>query len=77
MLTNPPGHLWRDKWTALSGPLSQAAHAGDQEITDDLLDRLIRVPRTALLIRRPTQSSFSSSLLLSSLELSDTKVYEP
>ena len=19
---NPPGHLWRDKWTALSGPLS-------------------------------------------------------
>jgi len=24
LLTNPPGHLWRDKWTALSGPLSQA-----------------------------------------------------
>jgi hypothetical protein len=22
--TNPPGHLWRDKWTALSGPLSIA-----------------------------------------------------
>jgi len=22
---NPPGHLWRDKWTALSGPLSQGA----------------------------------------------------
>ena len=22
-LTNPPGHLWRDKWTALSGPLSR------------------------------------------------------
>jgi len=22
-LTNPPGHLWREKWTALSGPLSQ------------------------------------------------------
>ena len=21
-LTNLPGHLWRDKWTALSGPLS-------------------------------------------------------
>ena len=21
-LTNPPGHLWRDKWNALSGPLS-------------------------------------------------------
>ena len=20
--TNPPGHLWRDEWTALSGPLS-------------------------------------------------------
>ena len=22
LLTNPPGHLWRDKWTAPSGPLS-------------------------------------------------------
>ena len=22
LLTNSPGHLWRDKWTALSGPLS-------------------------------------------------------
>ena len=24
-MTNPPGHLWRDKWTALSEPLSQEA----------------------------------------------------
>jgi hypothetical protein len=24
-LTNPPGHFWRDKWTALSGPLSGGA----------------------------------------------------
>ena len=23
-LTNPPGHLWRDKWTALNGPLPDA-----------------------------------------------------
>jgi len=23
LLTNPPGHLWRDKWTAPSGPLSR------------------------------------------------------
>ena len=23
-LTNPPGHLWRDTWTALSGPLSRS-----------------------------------------------------
>ena len=22
-MTNSPGHLWREKWTALSGPLSQ------------------------------------------------------
>ena len=22
-MTNPPGNLWRDKWTALSGPLSR------------------------------------------------------
>ena len=24
-MTNPPGHLLRDKWTALSGPLSVRA----------------------------------------------------
>ena len=27
-LTDPPGHVWRDKWTALSGPLSQGNHEG-------------------------------------------------
>ena len=26
-LFHPPGHLWRDKWTALSEPLSQEAEA--------------------------------------------------
>ena len=34
-MTNPPGHLWRDKWTALSGPLSQgdvAALDGDEPV---------------------------------------------
>ena len=25
-MTNPPGHLWRDKWIALSGPLSTPYH---------------------------------------------------
>ena len=25
--TKPPGHLWRDTWTALSGPLSLGRHA--------------------------------------------------
>jgi len=25
LLTNPPGHLWRDKWTTLSGPLLHPA----------------------------------------------------
>ena len=28
-LTNPPGHLWRDKWTALSGLLSMSRFAID------------------------------------------------
>ena len=23
--TNSPGHVWREKWTALSGPLSQVS----------------------------------------------------
>ena len=27
VLTDPPGHSWRDKWTALSGPLSQDVSA--------------------------------------------------
>ena len=27
-MTNPPGHLWRDKWTALSGPLSRVGVEG-------------------------------------------------
>jgi len=27
-MTNPPGHLWRDKWTALSGPLSYHVSPG-------------------------------------------------
>ena len=26
---NHPGHLWRDKWTALSGPLSQVDEGAD------------------------------------------------
>ena len=26
--SNSPGHLWRDKWTALSGPLSGGQPAG-------------------------------------------------
>ena len=28
-LTNLPGHSWRDKWTALSGPLSERDMYGD------------------------------------------------
>ena len=32
MLTNLPGHLWRDKWTALSGPLSEGAGPALQRI---------------------------------------------
>ena len=27
-MTDPPGHLWRDKWTALSGPHSQVEWDG-------------------------------------------------
>ena len=27
-LNNLPGHLWRDKWTALSGPHSVSVHSG-------------------------------------------------
>ena len=30
-LTNPPGHLWRDKWTALSRPLSSFVFEGLQD----------------------------------------------
>ena len=30
-MINPPGHLWRDKWTALSGPLSEEVAAEEEE----------------------------------------------
>ena len=35
-LTNPPGHLWRDKWTALSGPLSQRCVLSRHTMKTDL-----------------------------------------
>jgi len=37
VLTNPPGHLWREKWTALSGPLSQA-------LFRVLINQLVAIP---------------------------------
>ena len=39
-LTNPPGHLWRDKWTALSGPLACCDGLGEALVGQ----RLQRVP---------------------------------
>ena len=30
-MTNSPGHLWRDKWTALSGPLSTEAGKDEEK----------------------------------------------
>jgi len=35
-MTNPPGHLWRDKWTALNGPLSRRFNV-TEEVEDDLI----------------------------------------
>jgi len=66
-----PGHWWRDKWTALIGPLSKlytcsvAAYLGAGRFGES---RLIPAPKLIF---------FSSSLLLSSLELSDTTIFEP
>ena len=34
-LTDPPGHLWRGKWTALSGRLSQVPVASNEEVTHE------------------------------------------
>ena len=34
-MTNLPGHLWRDKWTALSGPLTQALRRDAQHLGGD------------------------------------------
>ena len=31
-LTNPPGHLWRDKWTTLSGPLPKPVPACEDAV---------------------------------------------
>ena len=47
-LTNPPGHLWRDKRTAVSGPLSCAAaefmatQRGDKEAAKALYSLISR-----------------------------------
>ena len=38
-LTTPPGHLWHDQWTILSGPLSDQGCAG-------MLPSTTQVPRT-------------------------------
>ena len=38
LLTNPPGHLWRDKWTALSGRLLAAGVAGPAREGDHVAD---------------------------------------
>ena len=35
-MTNPPGHLWRDKWTALSGPFSEGR---DEIVRRDVFQR--------------------------------------
>jgi len=37
-LTNPPGHLWRDKWTNLSGPLPGTFVGDDVERTRHIQD---------------------------------------
>ena len=34
LLTDLPSHLWRDKWTALSGPLSGVVHAANMAKRD-------------------------------------------
>jgi len=53
-LTNPSGHLWRDKWNALSGPLSEnmlprmKAHLDDNEVAGVLV---VRVPEDALCLQ--------------------------
>ena len=60
-LTDPPGHLWRDEWTTLSGLLSLLAGCS--------------VGGGAAAQGRSLLSSSSSSVF-SSLELSDTKVCE-
>jgi len=36
-LTHPPGHLWRDKWTALSGQLSAREAARVHRVSSSLL----------------------------------------
>ena len=46
-LTDPPGHLWRDKWTALSGPRSMAGQEGPGPAI------LMYSPRTCLLTEEP------------------------
>ena len=40
-MTNLPGHLWRDKWTALSGPLSGRGILVDAQLVSEVPAQLL------------------------------------
>ena len=42
VLTNPPGHLWRDKWTALSGPSREEKKKESRGAAFQFAGKLIR-----------------------------------
>ena len=46
-LTNPPGHLWRDKWTAVSGSLSHLKWAGYKHTGRGRAERVVGVLQVA------------------------------
>ena len=46
-MTNLPGHVWPDKWTALSGPLSQVYDVTDQESFNNVKQWMNEIDRYA------------------------------
>jgi len=63
MLTDTPGHLWRDKWTALSGPLSGFHHLAP-EVQKTTKGPMWGHPRPVLGAVDPFLEPFCGHLLL-------------
>jgi len=56
-MTNPPGHLWREKWTALSGPLSECLAAVVVSVNGALSARKPKPPPITLPIALSRETS--------------------
>ena len=62
-LTNPPGHLWRGKWTALRGPLSRVL-VSFLEIYNEEIDLRLQTSPPPVAGYIPTLPGFDESIFV-------------